>query len=178
MHLHYLLNIRISPFNEMIPRSIVQKHRASVQAAQSTVGRAFRLTLVTHIYICSSHQYDSSHVHTMSETTKTPFELFGHKPYARVRFANSCNAAELLVPLHWLHRPQLARRAKPTDELRCFISDNLTAVPYFRRWNYQVNVLQVVEGEFRSLLGEFLSRTVRVSNIHLCLSVVCVRCTN
>lgn len=77
----------------------------------------------------------------------TPFELFGYKPYARVRHVNSADGAELLVPLHWLHRPQLARRAKITDELRCFISDDLTAVPVFRRGCYQVHVLQVVEGE-------------------------------
>lgn len=80
----------------------------------------------------------------------TPFELFGYKPYARVRHVNSTDSADnadVLVPLHWLHRPQLARRAKITDELRCFISDDLTAVPVFRRGCYQVHVLQVVEGE-------------------------------
>lgn len=64
--------------------------------------------------------------------------------------------------MHWFHRPQLARRAKRPAVLRCFYSGNLQMVPNFRLHVYQhefappygflyeVNVLEVVEGEWGS----------------------------
>lgn len=73
-------------------------------------------------------------------------EHFGHRPYAHVRYAGG--DYERHVPLHWLHRPQVARRAKPSDVLACFHNDDLAAVVNFHHWYViDVNVLQVFEGE-------------------------------
>lgn len=90
-------------------------------------------------------------------------DQFGHRPYARVRICNY--NIEVLVPMHWFHRPQLARRAKRTAVVRCFYAGDMLAVPNFRMgvhqhtfspqygFLYAVNVLQVVEGRSSPLCG-------------------------
>lgn len=91
---------------------------------------------------------------------------FGSKPYARIRICNTGD--EVLVPLHWFHRVQLARRATAKTVLNCFYSANLAEKPNFRLriWQhgfspgygcqYAVNVLEIFEGETRS--DEWCSR--------------------
>lgn len=87
-------------------------------------------------------------------------QQFAHRPHARVRFC--LYDTELLVPLHWLHRPQIARQCTdPTEVHRCFYIGDLQAPPNFRvrvnrhnfapqyGFQYEVNVLEVVEGARR-----------------------------